>query len=234
MLGVGLNVLTVLIGSVLGLIFRNKIPQKLTSAVMTGIGICTLYIGISGALSGQNTLVLILSVALGAVLGTLIDIDRLLEGLSKTVESKFGKGRKEGGSLSRGFVAGSLLFCVGAMTITGSLESGISGNNSIIYAKSLLDLISSAVLSVSLGAGVLFSAFFVLVYQGLLVLLAQLAVPLLSDFVIAEMTCAGSVTIIALGLNIIGVTKIKVANYLPAIFMPIALCPLFEWVSSLL
>lgn len=232
--GVALNVLTVLIGSTLGLIFRNKIPQKLTSAVMTGIGICTLYIGISGALSGQNTLVLILSVALGAVVGTLIDIDRLLEKLSNAIENKFGKSKKEGSTLSRGFVAGSLLFCVGAMTITGSLESGISGNNSIIYAKSLLDLISSAVLSVSLGAGVLLSSFFVLVYQGLLVLLAQLASPFLSDFVIAEMTCAGSVTIIALGLNIIGVTKIKVANYLPAIFMPIALCPLTEWVSSLL
>lgn len=247
MTGVAVNVITVVLGSLAGLLFRNKIPAKITDAVMIGIGICTLYIGISGSLSGQNTLMLILSIAVGAAIGTVINIDGLLERLAAFLENKTSKRNKPAengkecntlakagkGNVARGFVAGSLLFCVGAMTITGSINSGVTGNNDVIYSKSLLDLISSAVLSVSLGWGVLLSALFVLIYQGALVLLAGLVAPFLSDFVIAEMTCAGSVLIIALGLNILGITKIKVANYLPAVFLPIALCPLLEWISSL-
>ena len=246
MLGVAVNVFTVVIGSLLGLVFRNRIPARITDAVMIGIGICTLYIGISGSLSGRNTLVLILSVAIGAAVGTIINIDALLERLASFLENKIAKSKRicekvrvsadadqaEKGRIARGFVAGSLLFCIGAMTITGSITSGVTGNHDVIYAKSLLDLISSAVLSVSLGWGVMLSSLFVLVFQGSLVLLAGVVAPLLSDFVIAEMTCAGSVLIIALGLNILGTTKIKVANYLPAVFVPMALCPIFEWISS--
>ncbi len=233
MLGVLFNVLTVLVGSLVGLVFRKKIPEKITSALMVGIGLCTLYIGVSGALSGQNTLVLILSVAFGTVIGTAIDIDKWLERLSKYTEKKL-SGKEGKGNIASGFVAGSLLFCVGAMTVTGSISSGVSGDNSVIYAKSLLDLVSSSVLAASLGSGVLLSAVFVLVYQGALVILSSLAVPLLSGFVIAEMTCAGSVVIVALGLNILKITKIKVANYLPAMFMPLLLCPIFEAVGNLL
>lgn len=118
----------------------------------------------------------------------------------------------------------SLLFCVGAMTIVGSLQAGLTGDCEMLYTKATLDLISSCVLSASLGIGVLLADIFVLVFQGGLVLLAGFIAPFLTDYAIGEMTCAGSVLIIALGLNLIGVTKIKVANYLPVILIPPFLC----------
>ena len=223
MIGVMVNVLTVLIGSAVGLLLKRGIPERVTEALMTGLGLCTIYIGISGALEGQNALVLILSMAIGTVIGTLIDIDNRLNHLAAYVENRFKQ--KEGKiSVAEGFVTASLLFCVGAMTIVGSLQAGLTGDCEMLFTKATLDLISSCVLSASLGIGVLLAVFFVLGFQGGLVLLAHFIAPFLTDYAIAEMTCAGSVLIIGLGLNLIGVTKIKVANYLPVILIPPILC----------
>ena len=221
--GVVVNVLTVLIGSVVGLLLKRGIPERVTENLMTGIGLCSEYIGVSGALKGENTLVLILSMAIGTVIGTLLDIDKQLNCLADYVEQRF---KQEDGrvTLAEGFVTASLLFCVGAMTIVGSLQAGLSGDMEMLYTKATLDLISSCVLAASLGAGVLLAGFFVLGFQGGLVLLARFIAPFLTDYAIAEMTCAGSVLIIGLGLNLIGVTRIKVANYLPVIFIPPILC----------
>lgn len=228
MIGVLVNTATVLIGSLIGLIFKRGIPKKLTDAVMLGIGLCTIYIGISGTLKGENTLILIGSIVIGAVIGTAIDLDKRLNALGELIGRRF---KKSTGTVSvaEGFVTASLLFCIGSMTIMGSLQSGLTGNNEIIFTKSLLDLISSIILSVSLGVGVICSAVFVLVFQGALVLLAQYLAPVLTTSAINEITCAGSLIIIPLGLNIIGVTKIKVANYLPAIII----APLIVWIVSL-
>lgn len=223
MLGVIVNVGTVLLGSLVGLFLKRGIPEKVTEALMIGIGLCTLFIGISGALQGENTLVLILSMAIGTVIGTLLDIDRQLNRLAAYVETQFKQ--KDGRvTVAEGFVTASLLFCVGAMTIVGSLQAGLTGDCEMLYTKATLDLISSCVLSASLGIGVLLADAFVLVFQGGLVLLAGFIAPFLTDYAIGEMTCAGSVLIIALGLNLIGVTKIKVANYLPVILIPPFLC----------
>ena len=223
MLGVIVNVGTVLLGSLVGLFLKRGIPEKVTEALMIGIGICTLFIGISGALQGENTLVLILSMAIGTVIGTLLDIDRQLNRLAAYVETRFKQ--KDGQvTVAEGFVTASLLFCVGAMTIVGSLQAGLTVDCEMLYTKATLDLISSCVLSASLGIGVLLADAFVLVFQGGLVLLAGFIAPFLTDYAIGEMTCAGSVLIIALGLNLIGVTKIKVANYLPVILIPPFLC----------
>ncbi|WP_418463980.1 DUF554 domain-containing protein [Frisingicoccus sp.] len=223
MLGVIVNVGTVLLGSLVGLFLKRGIPEKVTEALMIGIGLCTLFIGISGALQGENTLVLILSMAIGTVIGTLLDIDRQLNRLAAYVETQFKQ--KDGQvTVAEGFVTASLLFCVGAMTIVGSLQAGLTGDCEMLYTKATLDLISSCVLSASLGIGVLLADAFVLVFQGGLVLLAGFIAPFLTDYAIGEMTCAGSVLIIALGLNLIGVTKIKVANYLPVILIPPFLC----------
>lgn len=223
MLGVIVNVGTVLIGSLVGLFLKRGIPEKVTEALMVGIGLCTVFIGISGALQGENTLVLILSMAIGTVIGTLLDIDRQLNRLAAYVEKRFKQ--KDGQvTVAEGFVTASLLFCVGAMTIVGSLQAGLTGDCEMLYTKATLDLISSCVLSASLGIGVLLADVFVLVFQGGLVLLAGFIAPFLTDYAIGEMTCAGSVLIIALGLNLIGVTKIKVANYLPVILIPPLLC----------
>ena len=223
MLGVLVNVGTVLIGSLVGLLLKRGIPEKVTEALMTGIGLCTVFIGISGALQGENTLVLILSMAIGTVIGTLLDIDKQLNRLAAYVEARFKQ--KDGQvTVAEGFVTASLLFCVGAMTIVGSLQAGLTGDCETLYTKATLDLISSCVLAASLGIGVLLSDIFVFIFQGGLVLLAGLIAPFLTDYSIGEMTCAGSVLIIALGLNLIGVTKIKVANYLPVILIPPVLC----------
>ncbi len=223
MLGVIVNVGTVLLGSLVGLFLKRGIPEKVTEALMIGIGLCTVFIGISGALQGENTLVLILSMAIGTVIGTLLDIDRQLNRLAAYVETRFKQ--KDGQvTVAEGFVTASLLFCVGAMTIVGSLQAGLTGDCEMLYTKATLDLISSCVLSASLGIGVLLADAFVLVFQGGLVLLAGFIAPFLTDYAIGEMTCAGSVLIIALGLNLIGVTKIKVANYLPVILIPPFLC----------
>ncbi len=171
---------------------------------------------------------LIASIVLGALVGTLLDIDGAINRLGAWVERRFRHGEGKT-TLAEGFVTASLLFCVGSMTIVGSLNAGIAGDNTMLYTKSLLDLCSSMMLAASLGAGVLLAAAFVLVFQGGVVLLSGLLAPLLADpSLVAEMTCAGSLLILALGLNLIGVTKIKVANYLPAIvFAPIiaALAP---------
>ncbi len=237
MIGVLTNTLTVLIGASLGLLLKRGIPEKVSDAVMKAIGLCTVFIGISGALKGENTLILILSMAIGTLIGAAIDIDTRFTNLVEKIEAKFKKSDGKT-SVAEGFIGASLVFCVGAMTIVGSLQAGISGDNTMLFTKSVLDLISSFVFASALGIGVLFAAGFVFVFQGALVLLAQFVAPLLSDGVISEMTCAGSVVILALGLNLIGVTKMKIMNYLPAILLPILLCPLYDktatWIASLL
>lgn len=229
MFGVIVNTVTVILGSIVGMLFSKFISEKYTTAIMTAIGLCTLYIGFDGALAGENTLVLIISLAVGTAVGTLFGIDDGINALGAFIEKKFK--RNDGkASVAQGFVTASLLFCIGSMTIVGSLNAGISGDNTLLLTKSVLDLISSCVLAASMGIGVLCSAVFVLVFQGGLVLLAGFIGPFLSASAQAELICAGSVMIIALGLNLIGITKIKVANMLPALI----LAPILEYPLSLL
>lgn len=223
MLGTWVNTAAVLLGGSIGLLVKKGIPARLNDILMKGLGLCTLYIGISGALAGKDTLKLILSMVLGALIGELLDLDGKIVGLGAWLEGRFSQ--KEGSvSLAEGFVSASLLFCVGAMTIVGSLQSGLTGDHQMLFTKSMLDFVAAILFASSLGAGVLFSAVFVLVYQGGITLLAGLAAPYLGEAVIAEMTCVGSVLIIGLALNMLGVTKLKVMNYVPAIFVPILLC----------
>jgi uncharacterized membrane protein YqgA involved in biofilm formation len=221
--GVLVNVGTVIAGSTIGLILKKQIPEKLTNAVMTTIGLCTIAIGIGGVVKGQNQLVMIISLVLGTIIGTLIDIDGRLSSLGDKLQKKrAGKSLSDNATFSQGFVTASLLFCVGAMTIVGSMNAGISGDNQMLYTKSLLDLISSSMLAASLGFGVMVASVFVLVFQGGLVALSMVLGNFLSDFAVNELVCAGSVMIIALGLNLTGITKIKVANLLPGlIFVPL-------------
>lgn len=214
MLGVLVNTATVIIGSAIGIVFKKGISQKISNAVMIAIGACTVYIGISGCLGGKNVLITIISMVLGTIAGTVIDIDKQINRVGNFLKSKLSK---TGSTFTEGFVTGCLIFCVGAMTITGSIDSGITGDNSTIFAKSLLDLISSMLLASALGIGVMFSSIFVLVFQGGLVLLAQYIGPFLGEAVIGELTCVGSIIIILLGLNIVGISKFKVADFLPAI-----------------
>ncbi len=216
MLGVAVNVITVIIGSLLGMLFKKGIPERINNAVMTGLGTCVAYIGITGSLEGENVLILIASIVLGAITGALLGIDKGVNTLGEKVELIFNKkGRSV--SIAQGFVTATLLFCIGSMTVTGSIQAGITGDNSILYTKATLDLVSSMMLASSLGFGVLLASASVLIIQGGLVLLSGLIAPFLSTGAINEMTCAGSLLIVMLGINMMGITKIKVADYLPAI-----------------
>ncbi len=220
MLGVIVNVITVILGSCIGLLFKKGIPERLSTATMIGLGACTLYIGISGSLCGENVLIVIASVVLGVILGTLLNIDGAINKIAKEVEARFK--REKNGSLADGIVTATLLFCVGSMTVTGSIQAGLTGDHSVLITKATLDFVSSMMLASSLGVGVLLAAISVFVIQGGLVLLAGLIAPLMSTGAINEMTCVGSILIMMIGLNLMGITKIKVADFLPAIlFAPI-------------
>ena len=229
--GVLVNALTVIIGSTVGLILKKQIPEKLTNAVMTAIGLCTIAIGVTGVIKGENQLVMIISLVFGTIVGTLIDIDGKLSRLGDKFQNKRAKNgnvHSDNATFSQGFVTASLLFCVGAMTIVGSMNAGISGDNQMLYTKSVLDLISSSMLATSLGFGVFCASGFVLVFQGALVALAMALGSFLNDFAVNELICAGSVMITALGLNLIGVTKIKVANLLPGLIFVPFVCKIME------
>lgn len=220
MFGTIVNSVAIIIGCLFGLIVKGKISEKVSTTIMSGLGLCVLYIGISGALKGENTILLIISIAIGALIGEILDIDNWLNKLGVYIENKVNKS-DEKVSIAQGFVSASLLFCVGAMAIVGSLESGLNGNNDTLFAKSMLDFISAIIFTSSLGVGVLFSSIAVFLYQGTLTIGAGFLSSILSASVISNMTCVGSILIIGLSLNILGVTKIKVANLLPAVIIPI-------------
>ena len=217
MIAVVVNAGAIVVGSLVGLLFKKGIPEKYADVIMKGVALCTIYIGITGTMKGNNVLVLILSIVIGAALGTMLDIDKGINQLGVLVESKMKKSQDGSTSIAQGFVTASLLFCVGAMAVVGSLNAGINGDYEMLFTKSVMDLVTSAVLAVSLGVGVLLSAGFLLIFQGSIVILAQFLEPFLSDVAVAELISAGSLVIMALGLNVLGVTNLKVANYLPAL-----------------
>ena len=216
MLGVLVNSVAVIIGGLIGLIFKSKISDKVSKPVMVGLGVCVLYIGISGSLEGENVLIAITAIVLGIITGTVLNIDDNINKLANKVEQKF---KKENSveSLSEGFVTATLLFCIGAMTITGSIQAGLVNDNSILITKSILDFVSAIMLAASLGRGVLLSSISLLITQGLLVILSSVIAPYINDSLINEITCVGSLIIILIGTNLMGITKVKVADFLPAI-----------------
>ena len=238
--GTLVNAAAILVGSLLGMLltwlaghFSTLLPagstllaERLKTIIMQGVALCVMYLGISGCLEGNNSLIAILSMVLGALIGELLDLDKRMRSLGDWVQKRTEHLVTNGGqaSISEGFVTASLLFCVGAMAIVGALQDGLTGDHSTLFAKSLLDGISSIVFAASLGVGVMFSAIAIFLYQGVIAVLASFLSPLLGDAVIAEMTCVGSLLIVALSLNMLNLTKIKVMNLVPAIFLPILLC----------
>ena len=217
MLGTLVNTFAVIIGASIGLLIKKGIPERIGDSLMKGLGLCSLYIGISGAFKGENTLIMIVSIVVGIIIGEGIDIDSRVNSVVKRIESKFFR-KKGKNNIAQGFISASLLFCVGSMTLVGAMNAGLLGDNTMLYTKSAMDFCSSIIFASTLGIGVLLSAIFVLIYQGGLTLLAIYAAPLLNNQVINEMTCVGSLIIIAMGLNILGITKIKLMNYIPAMF----------------
>ncbi|MGL5347205.1 MAG: DUF554 domain-containing protein [Peptostreptococcaceae bacterium] len=227
MIGLGTitNALAIAGGCLIGLIIKGKMTEKISSTIMNGLALCVIYLGISGSLEGENPLICIISIAIGGLIGEIIDIDKWLNNLGDKIEKKFNKdeSRQEVKkvSVSEGFVSASLLFCVGAMAIVGSLQSGLNGNNEILFAKTILDGVTSILFAATLGIGVMLSAIAVLLYQGIITIGASLLSGVLSDSVINVMSVTGNLLIIGIGLNVLKATNIKVANLLPAVFLPI-------------
>ena len=218
MLGTIVNVIAIIAGGTVGLLLKGGIPQKFSDTVMKGLALSVLLVGIMNALKVNNLLLVIIAMVLGGILGEGFDIDRKLKTIGDTIGLKL-KGK--GGRVSDGFVTGSLLYCVGAMAIVGSLESGLSGNHQILYAKSVLDGISSIIFASTMGIGVILSAISVLLYQGAITFAAAALQPLLSETVKADMNSIGGLLIIGISLNMLEIHQLKVANLLPAIFIPL-------------
>lgn len=226
MIGTIVNSMAIIAGCLVGLVVKGRLTEKISSTIMNGLALCILYIGISGALKGENTLQIIICIAVGALIGEIVDFDRRLINLGNIIEQKINNKKEDNNkkiSIAQGFITSSLLFCVGAMAVVGSLESGLQGNNTTLFAKSMLDGVSSIIFTSSLGIGVILSSIVVFIYQGSISLLAGYLSIVLTDGVISNMSAVGSLLIVGLGFNMLGVTKIKVANLLPAIFLPIIL-----------
>lgn len=225
--GAIVNTCTVIAGSLIGMLLGNILPERLRDTVMKGLGLCTIFIGITGMFGSENALITIISIAVGAVIGELCDLDGHLTRFANWMETRFKKKNGSNGkaTIAEGFITASLVFCVGAMTIVGSLNSGLTGDHQMLYTKSTLDFVSSMIFASSLGFGVLLAAGAVFVIQGGIACLASFVAPLLQHGnTITEMVVVGSVLIVGLGLNILGITKLKIMNYVPAIFLPILLC----------
>ena len=230
LIGTLVNTGTVLAGSGIGMLLGNIIPERLRDTVMKGLGLCTMFIGITGMLDGGNALITILSVVIGAVIGELLDLDERLNRLSRKLETRFRKDSAHS-TFAEGFVTATLVFCVVAMTIVGALQDGLTGNHELLFTKATLDFVSSMIFASSLGIGVMLAAGSVFLIQGSIACLASFLAPLLQNTcsagttTITEMVVVGSVLILGLGMNLIGITRLKIMNYVPAIFLPILLCP---------
>ncbi len=234
MIAVFVNTVSVLVGSLLGILLRNRLKPELQNALIKALGLCTVVIGVSSSIGSGDILCVILCMVIGTLAGELLRIDDGIEHVGDALKGRLQKGDRES-RFTEGFISACILFCIGSMTIIGSLEAGINRNYSIIFAKSAMDFVSSMAFGAAMGLGVTCSAAFVLLFQGLLTLLASWVGPALSTQVVTEMSAVGGVSLIGLALNMLGVTKerIKVANMLPAIFLPILYFPLYHWLTGL-
>ncbi len=235
MIAVFVNMALVLLGSCLGLVLKSRFPEALGKAIVTGIGLCTMGIGMSSLLKTADTLCVIVCMVVGIVLGEWIDIEKRMDAAGEALKAKLEKP----GTQSRfveGFVSAAILYCVGAMAINGSIEAGINHNYSIILSKSVMDGVTAITFAAAMGVGVAFSIIPIFLYQGALTLLAQWVGPYLDPAVVNEMSAVGGAVIVGISVNLLGLRqeKVRVGNMLPAVFLPIVYVPLSNWLSGLL
>lgn len=226
MIGTLINCAAILLGSALGLLLRRGMKESISKTVMQGVGLSVMLIGLTGAIKTSNTLLVILSLVIGGIVGAMIDIDASMNRLGAYAQRKLSHGADSSNTFAKGFVTASLVYCVGAMAVVGALDSGIRGDHSTLIAKAILDGITAVVFTSSLGIGVMLSAVPVLIYQGAIALLGNAVAPFLSDAVITEMSAVGGLLILAIGINMLLDQNIKVANLLPAILVPFLYFPI--------
>ena len=224
--GALVNAAAILVGGAVGLLFSGRISDRISSGITRALGLCVCIIGISGALQGDLMLVVV-SLAMGTLLGELIDIDKKLNTLGQFMQNKF-TSKDSKSKFSEGFVTTTLLFCVGAMAVVGSIESGLRNDYSTIFTKSIIDAVSAMIFASFLGFGVLFSAFMVLIYQGLIEFFAGYLQNILTLSLITQISAVGGVMIFAIGINLVLDAKIKVANLLPGLLFAVGYYYLFN------
>lgn len=218
MLGTVVNAFAIIIGALCGICMKNRMKEQYKKTIMDGIGLSVLIIGIMGGIQSSNVILVICSIVIGTFIGELIGIEKKLEQLGNFLQSKLGG---KDSNFSNAFVTASLIYCVGAMAIVGSLEAGMKHNYETLFAKSILDGISAIVFASTLGIGVAFSSVAVFCYQGSITLLATVLSTVLTKGIINEMSAVGGVLIMAIGINLLELKQIKIGNMLPAIFIPI-------------
>lgn len=218
--GVLINAAAVAVGGVLGTLGGRLMPEKMKQTVLAATGLVSIGIGISGAIGSSNQLIPILSLVIGSVIGELLHIEDGVTRAGDWLQKRLGKS----GSITEGFVTGSLVFAAGAMAVMGALESGLKNDHTILMTKSVIDMAGSVAFAGSLGIGVAFSALSVLVLEGTVALLASLLTGVLTDAVITEISVTGSLIIIGVALNVLGLTKLRIMNMTPALLLPILLC----------
>lgn len=224
MIGTLVNVVAILIGGSLGLLFRARIPERMFKIVFQAIGIFTLYLGVSMALKANELLLMVFSLVVGALIGEFLRLEDRVESLSELLKKKIGS---KDDKFSTGFVTSFMLFCLGAMTILGSMEEGMGKEPTLLLTKSMMDGFSAVALAAVMGVGVLFSVIPLLIYQGGLTLLAALFGGVIPEVIITEIAGVGGVLIIGLGISILEIKKIKVLNMLPALLVEVLLCYIF-------
>lgn len=210
------NAVVVVLCALLGNFLQRGFPEKLRTLMMQILGLCVIVVGLRMVLDVSNDMIIVLSVAIGTVIGHFCHLDRHLDNLGIRVKTL---AKVDDARFVDGFVSASLLFCVGAMAIVGSFEAGLNGNYSIIFTKAVLDGIMAIVLGSTLGIGVAFSAVVIVVYQGALTLLAGLLSPVLTDLVVSYMSAAGGIMIMAIGVTTAGIKDINTVNTLPGLIV---------------
>jgi uncharacterized membrane protein YqgA involved in biofilm formation len=225
MKGTLVNTATVIIGSSVGLLIGARFSERINTIVMHALGLSTLLIGFQMAFKTENILLVIGSLALGGIIGELIKLEEALEALGEFIKRKV---KSKSGNFVLGFVTSSLVFCIGPLTIVGSIQDGVSGDASVLYAKSLLDGFASIVFASSLGVGVIFSSLTVLIFQGGLTILGTKLSFLLRPEILNELIATGGLIIVGIGIFLLGIKKIKVGNFLPALVVVVILALLFK------
>jgi len=224
MLGTFINIGTVIAGSLIGLLFNSKIPEKVSGRAFQAIGLFTIFLGIKLALQTTNFMVMIFSLVLGAILGEIIDIDKLLNTAADKLKSRLSS---DNSRFSEGLITAFLLFCMGSMTILGAIEEGLGGKPDLLIAKSILDGFSSIAFASVMGIGVMFSVIPLLIYQGGLTLLAKVAGEHLSELAVTEMSAVGGILLIGLGITVLKLKEIKILNLLPSLLLALVFSILF-------
>lgn len=229
-----INVALILLGSFLGLLFKNRISPRFASGITFALGLCTLGIGISGMISTADTLCVIVCMVAGTLLGELIDIEKRMDAVGGLLRRKLIRG-ESGSRFVEGFVTASVLFCVGAMAINGAMAAGMNGNYDILISKSVMDGVTAITFSAAMGVGVAFSALPILVYEGGMTLLFGLVGQQIDPAIVNEMSAVGGTIIVGIGINMLGLPKekLRVGNMLPAIFLPLLYLPLRDWLAGL-